>query len=498
MLVDWLRQRADSTPEQVGLVFSDTTTLAEQAWTFRALDQQVEELAAWLASAGVQPGGHVAVLLLNCPEYVFIIHALARLGAVLVALNTRQTAVELAWQASRADCSMVICNSQTQAAAAQISSNGLNLLNLDVARPTPFIESYGPQSSRAERGWALERVQAILFTSGTTGQPKGAQLTFGNHLWSATASAFRLSVDPGDRWLVTLPLFHAGGLSVIFRSVLYGTTLVIQNGFHPPAVLQTIASQGVSLISLVPTMLQRLLDVPGGAEVLSSLRYILLGGAAAPHPLLERALQAGLNLALTYGMTETASQLATATPAETRRKPGSVGKPLAFCQARILDEAGATLPAGQIGQIAISGPNLMSGYYPSDSNPLSGEFQTGDLGYLDEDGDLWVIQRRHDLILTGGENVYPAEVEAVLLSHPQIDSACVVGLENPEWGQQVAAAVAPRPGQLLHAQDLIDYCRQRLAGYKVPRQVIFLDRLPQTETGKVLRSEIIALFQEQV
>jgi O-succinylbenzoic acid--CoA ligase len=359
-------------------------------------------------------------------------------------------------------------------------------------------ESSGPETSFTERGWALESVQAILFTSGTTGQPKGAQLTFGNHLWSATASAFRLGVDPGDRWLVTLPLFHAGGLAVIFRSVLYGTTLVLQNGFHPLAVLHAIHSQRLSTISLVPTMLQRLMDQPGGAETLSGLRYILLGGAATSRPLLERALQAGLNLALTYGMTETASQFATATPAETRRKPGCVGKPLALCQARILDDSGAALPAGQIGQIAVSGPNLMAGYYSTDSHPLLGEFQTGDLGYLDEDGDLWVIQRRHDLILSGGENVYPAEVESVLLSHPQIDSACVVGLEHPEWGQQVAAAGALRPGQQLNAQDLIDYCRHHLAGYKVPRQVIFLDRLPQTETGKLLRPEIIAIFQEQV
>ncbi len=177
------------------------------------------------------------------------------------------------------------------------------------------------------------------------------------------ASAYRLGIDPGDRWLAPLPLYHVGGLALVFRSVLYGTTLVLQERTTSQAILETIASAQVTQVSLVPTMLQRVLDLPGAAEKLASLRCILLGGAPASAQLLERSLAAGLNLALTYGMTETASQIATAAPAETRRKPGSVGKPLLFSRVRILDDSGKGLPAGQIGAIAVSGPTLMKGYY---------------------------------------------------------------------------------------------------------------------------------------
>jgi O-succinylbenzoic acid--CoA ligase len=500
MLGDWLLQRVHNSPGQMGLIYAD------QAWDYRAMNDQVDLLAERLAASGVNTGKHVAALLPNVPEAVFLVHALARLGAVLVPLNLRQTAIELDWQASQADCGYLAFNSQTQAKAAQIDAPGLVKLDLDelssLPNTLPFQE--GQTIEQTSDAWELDRVQAIIFTSGTTGKPKGARLTFGNHFYSAVSSAFRLGHDPQDRWLVTLPLFHVGGLAIIFRCCLYGTTLVLQDGFDPQAVLQAITDQNITLVSLVPTMLHRLLDLrsgdlpAGSSSILARLRCILLGGAPAPQSLLERSLAAGLNLALTYGMTETASQIATANPAETRRKPGSVGKPLLFCQVRILSEAGEALPNNQIGQIAVTGPIVMAGYYgdKGEQSMPDRELLTGDLGYLDEEDDLWMTQRRVDLIVSGGENVYPAEVEAVLLSHPQVDSACVVGIEHPEWGQQVAAAIVKQPGALLTELDLIAFCRQKLAGYKVPRRVIFLERLPQTETGKIIRQQAAALIND--
>jgi o-succinylbenzoate---CoA ligase len=500
MLIDWLCQQALSSPEKIGLIAEN------QGWNYRAMHQQVNGLAEQLAIAGVNAGQHVAALLPNCPEAVFLVHALARLEAVLVPLNIRHSSVELSWQIDQADCAFLVHNTQTQVATQQIESARLTRIDL-----TGWNQ---PQSSRAQRSNlddanvtvpghpGLERTQAIVFTSGTSGKPKGARLTFGNHFFSAIASAFRLGVEPKDCWLATLPLFHVGGLAIILRSCLYGTTLVLQDRFDPNSVLQAITDQNISLVSLTPTMLHRLLELPGSSEILARLRIVLLGGAAAPQPLLERALAAGINLALTYGMTETATQIATTTPDETRLKPGSVGKPLLFCQVRILDEQGNPLPARQTGVIAVSGPTVMPGYYNQENRhpgpTSSSEFITGDLGYMDPDGDLWVVQRREDLIVSGGENVYPVEVETVLLAHPGIESACVVGLDDPEWGQRVAAAIVPRRGFTLDEAGLVAYCRSRLAGYKIPRQLIFLERLPQTESGKVLRQQVLALLKAQI
>jgi o-succinylbenzoate---CoA ligase len=504
MLGDWLQQQARSSPDQVGLICAGKHCIdADQAWDYRAMNCQVDRVAKRLAASGVGAGNHVAALLPNHPVAVFLVHALARLGAVLVPLNLRQTALELAWQVNRANCDFWVYNALTRTAAMQIITPDVVQLDLDELSSLPAELPVDEKNALLPipGGWSLDRVQAIVFTSGTTGKPKGAQLTFGNHFYSAVSSAFRLGVDLQDRWLATLPLFHVGGLATIFRCSLYGITLILQDGFDPQAVLQAITDQNITLVSLVPTMLQRLLDLPGSSTVLASLRCILLGGAPAPQSLLERSLAAGLNLALTYGMTETASQIATASPTETRHKPGSVGKPLLFSQVRILSESGEALPNGQVGQIAVSGPILMSGYYGQDAE--SGqpyhdpELLTGDLGYLDEEDDLWVMQRRVDLIITGGENVYPAEVEAVLVSHPQVANACVVGLDHQEWGQQVAAAIVKQPDALLTDTELIAFCRQRLAGYKVPRRFIFMERLPQTETGKIIRQEVAALMDKE-
>lgn len=509
MFRDWLLEQALCSPQKIGLIYRG------QTWNHRALDQETNLLVNGLVAEGVESGMKVAVLLPNCPEYVLLVHAIARLAAILLPLNLRLTPAELAWQVQQADCALLIGNTQTLTAAREMEVEGLALVNIEALHPR---SAAAPEAAFKGDDWNLERVQAIVFTSGTTGRPKGACLTFANHFWSAMTSAYRLGVGPGDRWLAPLPLYHVGGLALIFRSVLYGTALVLTDQTTPQAILQVIEAAQVTQVSLVPTMLQRLLELPGAGEKLAGLRLLLLGGAPAALSLLERSRAAGLNLALTYGMTETASQIATAEPAAARHKPGSVGKPLLFSRVRILNEAGQEVPAGQTGSIAVSGPTLMAGYYqqsaisnqrsaassqPSGMNSQAGqsqpaekiaEFVTGDLGYFDGEGDLWVVQRRVDLIISGGENIYPAEIEAVLLAHPEITTACVVGLPEAEWGQQVAAAVIRTEASSLDKAAVIDFCRQRLAGYKIPRQICFVDHLPMTESGKILRSQVVKLF----
>jgi O-succinylbenzoic acid--CoA ligase len=478
-MLDWLAHRAQVSPHKIALIFGD------QRWTYGELNGVVAQLCGQLTTVGVQAGQQVAVLMPNRPEYVYLTHALARLGATLAPLNIRLTSEELRWQVEQADCRWVICADETEAVAAALNVPMLNVgtlerLNVEMLWPSQPLD--------------LEAVQGLIYTSGTTGRPKGAMLTYNNYLWSAIASAFRLGADPADRWLTCLPLYHVGGLSIIFRCCLYGTAVVLQQGFDPVAVSQALETQDITLVSLVPTMLHRLLESHPSSLANSRLRCLLIGGAALSPALLERCRALELPLALTYGLTEAASQVATALSAEVYRKPGSVGRPLMFSSVRIVDPHGPELPAGEIGEIVVRGPTVMRGYYrqPEATRQTlrSGELYTGDLGYLDDEGDLWVIQRRADLIVSGGENVYPAEVEQALREHPAVGDVCVVGLNDAEWGQRVAAAVVRRSQAQVTEADLIAFCRTRLAGYKQPRLIRFIDALPQTASGKVQREVV--------
>jgi O-succinylbenzoic acid--CoA ligase len=476
----------------------------EQRWTYRELNNLVGQMAGQLATAGVERGQHVAVLMPNRPEYVGLIHALARLEAVLVPLNIRLTPQELRWQIQQADCAYLICSVETETQAAALINDVRRVLAVDSTREAGIQSlaefSSGPMIEGQPLN--LETRQSIIFTSGTTGQPKGAMLTFGNHLWSAVASAFKLGTQPADRWLLCLPLYHVGGIAIVFRCCLYGVTVVLQSGFEPEAIGYALDNQHVTLISLVPTMLHRLLESHRASLVASKLRCILLGGAAAPSSLLEQCLALGLPVALTYGLTEAASQVVTATPTETMAEPGSVGKPLMFSQVQIVDEAGQTLPPGEIGEIVVSGPTVMQGYYnqPEATQKAlhQGRLHTGDLGYLDGEGKLWVMQRRADLIVSGGENIYPVEVERVLARYPGVADVCVVGLDDAEWGQQVAAAVVVNNGATITEQALVNFCREQLAGYKQPRLIRFVGSLPRTASGKVQRDKVKELFGSEL
>ncbi len=513
--MDWLKARAAASPQKMALI------IGEESWTYAELDGMAAGTAAALLNHGIQPGDTVAALLTNSLEYVCLIHALARIGAVLVPLNTRLTAKEIRWQVKHIGCKWIVTAKKIE----EIMNCEQLIMNNEWLQPRDSFTIHNSQ-------FTIHYSQAIVFTSGTSGQPKGAMITFANHFWSATASAYRLGVHSDDRWLSVLPLYHAGGLAVIFRSCLYGTAAILHHRFNLDAINHSLDNDGATLISLVPTMLHRLLETRGHWP--ASLRLILLGGASAPVELVEQAnalprtvsreplsvtrhaqLEHGLRItdyapplvAPTYGLTEAASQVATMQPEEAARKPGSVGKPLMFTSVKIVGEDGAALPLGEIGEIVVAGPTVMAGYFEKSeleigdyetvqspiSNPQS--LKTGDLGYLDADGDLWLVQRRTDLIVSGGENVYPSEVEAVLKEHTAVAQTCVVGVPHPEWGQQVAAMIQLTPGQSVTAEALIAFCRQRLAGYKIPRLIRFVDALPQTASGKIARRRVAEMLR---
>jgi o-succinylbenzoate---CoA ligase len=280
--------------------------------------------------------------------------------------------------------------------------------------------------------------------------------------------------------LACLPLFHVGGLSILLRSVVYGIPAVVHWRFEPGQVNQAIDAGRVTLVSVVSTMLNRLLDERADRSFPPTLRVVLLGGGPAPLPLLERALHARTPVVQTYGLTETASQVVTLAPEDAIRKVGSAGKPLMGSQIRIEAD----------GEICVRGPTVSPGYLHQAPRPTGDWLRTGDLGYLDAEGYLYVLDRRDDLIVSGGENVYPSEVEAALLAHPAVAEAGVVGLPDPEWGRTVAAVVKLEDGQTASPDELIAFCRQRLAAYKVPRRVAFKASLPRNAAGKLLRREL--------
>ncbi|WP_157971750.1 class I adenylate-forming enzyme family protein, partial [Halorussus litoreus] len=358
--------------------------------------------------------------------------------------------------------------------------------------------------------WSRSDTQALLFTSGTTGDPKAVELTTGNFLASATASAFRLGVTPDDRWLLCLSMYHMGGLSVVLRSALYGTTVVLQEGFDAGAAVDAIAKYEVTGVSLVPTMLRRMLDVSDGASddaandtgLADSLRFVLLGGAPTPDDLLARCESSGVPVHPTYGMTETTSQIATARPHEAFAHRGTVGRPLLWTDVTVVGDDGSPVEPGEIGELAVSGPTVMAGYYgnPDATADAFGEYglRTGDVGYRDEDGRLWVLNRREDRIVTGGENVHPGKVVEALREHPDVRDAAVVGLDDDEWGERIGALVVPESGASVSEKAVVDHCQGRLAGFERPRTVAFADELPRTASGTVEREAVREILRKSV
>lgn len=484
---DWLAQRAARSPERVALIFE------HNVWTFRELDERVSRVAQQLAVNGVLGNDRVAVLMRNSDVYVALVHAISRLGAVLVPINTRLTPSELGWQLNHVRVSTLIYDpynveiaSQTARSAPALRLYSAQNLAFDVSQSgrhkAPPLREQPPIST-------LHSPHTILFTSGTTGKPKAAVLTYANHWWNAIGSALNLGLHEDDVWLACMPLFHIGGLAILLRSVVYGIPVVLHAAFDAGAVNRALDEQRVTIVSLVSTMLQRVLDARGERSFPASLRCVLLGGGPAPKDLLERCAARNVPVVQTYGLTEAASQVATLAPRDAMRKPGSAGKPLMGVEVKI--EGKDTDKS--VGEILIRGETVMHEYAEQPEATAhafrDGWFHTGDLGYMDDEGFLYVVARREDLIISGGENIYPAEVEAVLRAHPEVQDAAVVGVDDAGWMQVPIAFVVVNTANA-SAEELQRYCGEHLARYKIPTRIIFTDRLPRTASGKLLRREL--------
>ncbi|WP_136717785.1 o-succinylbenzoate--CoA ligase [Halorientalis salina] len=488
--VDWPTQdlvahRAASTPERTAVVEAETG----ETRTFWELDTAVDRRAAAIEQqCGTAPT--VGILLDTRLAFAEVFFAVQRLGGRLVPLNVRLTVEELAARIGRVGLDLLICGSETEPTAVEVADSPVATVDdSDRAEVTELTADADAASDPATLTRDTEAL--VMFTSGTTGQPKGVRLTVGNLLASATASAFRLGVIPGDRWLCCLPMYHMGGLAPVVRSVLYGTTVVIQEDFAPHETAAVMDQYEVTGISLVPTMLGRLLDA--GWTPPEGLRFVLLGGAPAPAELLDRSESVGVPVHPTYGMTETASQIATATPEQTVSHEGTVGQPLLCTDVTVVDENGDDCDPGESGELVVSGPTVTPGYLDAERTDAAfGErgLFTGDIGYRDAEGRLWVSNRKDDRIVSGGENVDPGEVVDVLRNHADIVDAAVVGLDDAEWGERVGALVVPRDGATIDQGDVEEYCRDHLAGFKLPRTLGFADELPRTASGTVDRDAV--------
>lgn len=508
---DLLALRAATSPDALAVIdagdgsraASDGAADAERL-SYADLDTLVDDLARRLVTLGVEPGSHVATLLDTGLPFVTVVHALDRLGAVLVPLNVRLTPDELGEQCERVGVEILLHDTERAEQSATVAEEFdatlmLGLVSGDrVDGESTITEPSGVWSHpSADSLPAIKRSSGdrrlVLFTSGTTGEPKAVPLTTGNLVASAVASAFRLGVVPDDRWLCSLPMYHMGGLAPVLRSTLSGTCVVLQSTFDAEQTPAVARKHGITGVSLVPTMLQRILDA--GATLPDSLRFVLLGGGPADHSLIERADGEDIPVHPTYGMTETASQIATARPAEALACEGTVGRPLFGTDVTIVDEDGEPVGAGETGELVVAGPTVTAGYLDEAVTERAfGTYglHTGDLGYRDEVGRLWITGRRSDLIVTGGENVDPAEVREVLCSHPAIEDAAVVGLDDEEWGERVAALVVADAGndESPDGDALRAHCRERLAGYKLPRTIEFTTALPRTPSGTVNRAVV--------
>lgn len=476
-----LLARADRAPDATALLWRD------RELSFSTLAERAIRVAGGLHALGVRRGDRVAVLLPNGLAFVEVLHAAIACGAILVPVHTRLAPPEVARLLADAEPRVLIHGGGDLASLAGAASPAaLRRFEVGDAWDGPLGERVAPDPRAAGE----DPILALLYTSGTTGHPKGVLLSDANLRASAEASRLHLGVGEGDRCLACLPLFHVGGLSLLLRSLIDGSCVVLHERFDASQVDAAIDAGGVAFASLVPTGLERLLQQRGARRAPASLRAILLGGAAAPPALVARAARLGFPIATTYGLTEAASQVATRRPAA--RDAGLV--PLPGTRLRIVDEQGVSCRSGAPGQILVASPSVMRGYWRRpDETAIAlagGWLHTGDIGALDADGGLHVFARRTDLIVSGGENIYPAEVEAVLAAHPQVEEVAVAGVPDAEFGARPAAWIvagsAPSPAALRR------FCRARLAGFKIPVAFHFVTELPRNASGKVLRDRLAA------
>ncbi|MER2078425.1 o-succinylbenzoate--CoA ligase [Psychrobacillus psychrotolerans] len=472
MFPNLLLKRAYLTPERTALRFG------EEAWTFQQLYNEANEFAEKLHAKGIQPGMRIAILSSSNAELVIAIHGCLQLGCELVMLNERLSEVELNYQLHDSNPNILLVDNYERE------------INYNQRFSFHDIHNNKRKVYAMERDWPKSRTISIMYTSGTTGSPKGVRQSLENHVMNATGSALHLGIHPDDCWLCVVPLFHISGFSILMRSVLYGMTVSLHTKFDPEKVVDEILEGAATRMSLVAVMLQRIVSVLENRNQYfpDSFQSILVGGGPVPLSYLERAIERNIPVLQTYGMTETASQTTTLSSEDAIRKLGSSGKPLFFADVRIDGEE-------KMGEICIKGPHVTKGYIGAAESKkplLNGWLHTGDIGYLDEEGYLFVVDRRSDLIISGGENIYPAELEQALVKHPAVVEAGVTGRQDDKWGQIPIAFVVVK--ELVSIEELAAFMKTQIASYKLPKEYYFIEELPRNGANKLVRRELLNLI----
>jgi len=485
---DLLREQARRNPDQTFVRFKD------RALTYGEFDARTDELAGGFADLGVGPGDVVSVFLPNCIEFLEAWWGILKAGGVLGPVNPAYTGSEASWVINHAESVAVV----TSAAGAQTLSGH----DLSAVRETVVIDGDLTLDDVASRGNGtpsvtrdLDDLAAILYTSGTTGSPKGAMLSHRNEIVNAAQAGELLPLGPGERIGMLLPLFHANAqVATTLVPMIVGLEVVMWERFSASTFWDTVAELEPVSISAVPTILAAVLSAENAPTGQTSLRYVICGAAPLSVELLETFQDRfGIRILEGYGLTETTC-VSSLNPYYADRKAGSIGLPVRGQEMRIVNDQGERVAAGDYGEIVINGPNVMQGYLKNEEatndSIRDGWLYTGDVGYVDEDGYFFIVDRSKDMIIRGGENIYPREIEEVLYSHGEILECAVIGVPHEVRGEEVLAIVVPKPGVELDPEQLAAFAAERLAKYKLPREFVVRDELPKTPTGKISKGPL--------
>ncbi len=490
-LSHWIERHAGFTPGKVA-VRSGSTVLS-----YRAFDRRIRALARGLKhDLGLGRGDRVAFLGPNHVDFLTLLFACARLGLIMVPLNWRLAVPEHAYVLRHSGAEILVVTEHFAEIAGTLAGELADLrpLALGFEREgfRPFEDLLQGEGDDRNPHVDLESPLLLVYTSGTTGRPKGAVLRQEALFWNALNSLHMHDLTSRDHVLTVLPLFHVGGLNIQTTPALYaGAEVTLLERFDAGVVLETVRSLRPSLTVLVPATMQALIEHPdwSGTE-LSSLRMIACGSQIVPRPLLDAFQERGIPAAQVYGSTETSPIAIYQRAEDALRKPGSTGRPALHVEVRVVDEHGEDAAPGEPGEILVRGGNVMFEYWgdePATRGALrEGWFHTGDIAQIDGEGDFWVVDRKKNVVISGGENIYPAEVEALLHAHPGIREAVVIGLADDRWGEVPVAVIVPADRRLSEA-DVLGLLEGRLARFKHPRRVVFMDDLPRNAMGKVLR-----------
>jgi fatty-acyl-CoA synthase len=493
-----LERNARNWPDKAACTFRGEVT------TNARLEERISALAAALADHGVGRRDVVALLLGNCSQFLEATLAVNALGAIWLPLNYRLALDEWRYIVGHAEAKLLLTEPDYHDAGAQLLDDlpALQKCWTIAADPPPGWSAFEPElvahldaplAAFAEMG--ADDVQRLMYTSGTTARPKGVPLTYGNLHWKNVAHILEFGLTRADRTLIAGPMYHVGAMDLPATGVIYaGGDVVILPQFDPGDVLATIERERITNVWLPPSMVNMVLAHPGNDRYdLSSLRLVISGGEKMPEPLVQRIVDlfSSAWFADAYGLTETVSGDTFLDRDHVLAKLGSVGRPVAHLDLRIVDDDGRPLPAGERGEIALRGPKVFSGYWRDPDATAAairkGWFHTGDVGRVDDDGYLYIDDRKKDLIISGGENIASPEVERVLYEHPGVLEAAVIGMPHERWGEVPMAVVVCKGGVDVTSEELTGFCAGRLAKFKVPKRIDFVDELPRTPSGKVLK-----------